>query len=341
MAEKTLSNVKIQLRNDVKGTWESRNPVLSKGEFGIEIDTNKFKIGDGIKTWDKLSYAGVIVSKSSTNGNVIIDGSEVTVYTLPIAGSALGGVKTSSGLGKVTVAGDGTMSVSSVASANQLSTARTISLAGDVTGSATFNGSANAPITATLANSGVTAGTYTKVTVDTKGRVTKGTTLTSADIPTLTLAKISDAGTVASKNVGSSAGQVPILGSDGKLDTSILPQLAITETHVVDSQSAMLALQAQTGDIAVRTDVNETFILKASPAATLDNWVKLANPTASGFVSSINGKTGAVTLTTSNITEGSNLYYTESRATANFTKNFSAKNPVLQGDTLTLDCGNA
>lgn len=68
------------------------------------------------------------------------------------------------------------------ATASKLQTARTISLSGDVSGSASFDGSTNATINATLANSGVTAGTYTKVTVDSKGRVTSGTNITSSDI---------------------------------------------------------------------------------------------------------------------------------------------------------------
>ena len=63
---------------------------------------------------------------------------------------------------------------------------QTISLSGDATGSGTT------AITVTLANSGVTAGTYTKLTVDSKGRVTAGTTLSASDIPTLTASKISD-----------------------------------------------------------------------------------------------------------------------------------------------------
>lgn len=62
---------------------------------------------------------------------------------------------------------------------------QTISLSGDVTGSGAT------AITVTLASVG-TAGTYTKVTTDAKGRVTAGTTLVAADIPTLTAAKISD-----------------------------------------------------------------------------------------------------------------------------------------------------
>lgn len=59
-------------------------------------------------------------------------------------------------------------------SAGKLTTARTIALKGDVTGSTTFDGSANKDINVTLANTGVTAGTYSAVTVDTKGRVTAG-----------------------------------------------------------------------------------------------------------------------------------------------------------------------
>ena len=44
--------------------------------------------------------------------------------------------------------------------ANQLTTARNISLSGDVTGTISFNGTANVTIPATIANTGVTAGTY-------------------------------------------------------------------------------------------------------------------------------------------------------------------------------------
>lgn len=63
---------------------------------------------------------------------------------------------------------------------------QTITFTGDATGSGTTS------VTLTLANSGITAGTYTKVTVDAKGRATSGTTLSATDIPTLTAAKISD-----------------------------------------------------------------------------------------------------------------------------------------------------
>ncbi|ADJ19563.1 tail fiber protein [Acinetobacter phage 133] len=59
-------------------------------------------------------------------------------------------------------------------SATKLQNTRTLSWTGDATGSLSFNGSANVSAALTLANSGVTAGTYKSVTVDTKGRVTAG-----------------------------------------------------------------------------------------------------------------------------------------------------------------------
>jgi hypothetical protein len=82
------------------------------------------------------------------------------------------------------------LTTDNVATATKLQTARTISLSGDVSGSASFDGSANATINATLSNSGVTAGTYPKVTVDSKGRVTAGQSLSASDIPNLDWSKI-------------------------------------------------------------------------------------------------------------------------------------------------------
>lgn len=68
---------------------------------------------------------------------------------------------------------------------NYLTGNQSITLSGDATGSGTT------AISVTLSNVG-TAGTYTKVTTDSKGRITSGTTLSATDIPTITASKISD-----------------------------------------------------------------------------------------------------------------------------------------------------
>ena len=84
------------------------------------------------------------------------------------------------------------------------------------------------------------------------------------------------------------------LDGSGLVPTHHLPALAITNTSVVNSQANMLALTAQVGDIAVRTDVNKSFILTATPASTLGNWQELLSPTDA--VLSVDGSTGAISL---------------------------------------------
>ena len=457
MANTTL-DVKIQIRNDTKNNWTTQNPVLLKGEMGVETDTRKFKFGDGVSDWKTLEYASatgaIIMNKVPTptdsgydvgamwvdtaankayllfnnttnqavwkqlvtpddlsdlgagdmlksqfannpkaeqgyvNAAIVADTANATTGTLTAGsktfnGSAnvtvtaddlgaltavpseyvkntdygtaeTGGVvkSTAKGTDTVTIGADGTMTIGKASeavaadTATTLATGRTISVAGDATGtSPVFDGSANVTIPLVLANSGVVAGTFTKVTVDAKGRVTEGVAnLTAADIPELTLAKISDAGTAAAKDFGTAEGNVPVLGAGGKLSEAVIPAIAITDTFVVDSQSAMLALGAQQGDVAVRTDVNKTFILKVAPATTLANWVELETPTDA--VTSVNGLTGAVTLTTSEVAEGSNLYFTTARANANWVTHASTEltdsDTLLRTtDTFILNGGNA
>lgn len=51
-----MANPKIQLRHDTAANWTSVNPVLLEGEVGIETDTKKFKVGDGVTNWTSLAY---------------------------------------------------------------------------------------------------------------------------------------------------------------------------------------------------------------------------------------------------------------------------------------------
>ena len=51
--------------------------------------------------------------------------------------------------------------------------------------------------------------------------------------------------------------------------------IAITDTFVVSSEAEMLALTAQTGDIAIRSDLGETFILQVNDPTILSNWIEL------------------------------------------------------------------
>ena len=49
----------IQLRRDTAANWTSANPTLASGEFGLETDTDQFKVGDGTTAWASLGYGGI------------------------------------------------------------------------------------------------------------------------------------------------------------------------------------------------------------------------------------------------------------------------------------------
>lgn len=101
----------------------------------------------------------------------------------------------------------------------------------------------------------------------------------------------------------------------GTLPTSVLPALVITDTHVVASEALQLALTVQKGDIAVRTDENKTYISLNDTNLAMTDWQEMLTPTDA--VTSVNGQNGIVSLTTTNIPEGTSLYYTDVRVSAN------------------------
>jgi hypothetical protein len=49
-------SVTIQLRRDTAANWTSVNPILFQGEMGVETDTLKAKLGDGVTHWSSLAY---------------------------------------------------------------------------------------------------------------------------------------------------------------------------------------------------------------------------------------------------------------------------------------------
>ncbi|MEK2645808.1 tail fiber domain-containing protein [Bdellovibrio sp. BCCA] len=92
------------------------------------------------------------------------------------------------GLG--TLAAKNSVDLGTADATGTLAAARMPALTGDVTSTA-------GSLTTTLANSGVTAGTYSKVTVDAKGRVTVGANISAADVTTaLTYTPVNKAGDV-------------------------------------------------------------------------------------------------------------------------------------------------
>lgn len=99
-------------------------------------------------------------------------------------------------------------------------------------------------------------------------------------------------------NEKGSVNGVATLGSDGKIPASQLPAIAIKDVFTVASQATMLALAAQRGDMAIRTDNGRTYVLASDSPATLGDWKEISSAAP---VTSVAGKTGAVTLTNADV----------------------------------------
>lgn len=58
----------IQVRRGTAAQWTSANPTLAAGEWGVETDTLKTKIGDGSTAWTSLAYATGSVAVGNITG---------------------------------------------------------------------------------------------------------------------------------------------------------------------------------------------------------------------------------------------------------------------------------
>lgn len=93
----------------------------------------------------------------------------------------------------------------------------------------------------------------------------------------------------------------PGLDASGKIATAALPPLAITEPYPVANEAEMLALGAQAGDVAIRTDIGQSFILaREGDPTVLSDWLLLHVP-EDAPVDSVNGQVGTVLLTAADV----------------------------------------
>ena len=55
-------SVRLQFRRGTEAEWFAADTVLGEAEIGYEIDTKKIKVGNGITSWNSLSYVNVVPS---------------------------------------------------------------------------------------------------------------------------------------------------------------------------------------------------------------------------------------------------------------------------------------
>ena len=120
---------RIQLRRGGAQEWANSNPTLAQGELGIELDTGRFKIGDGVTAWNTLTYERPVESTSNTANTLVQRDADGNFSAGTITSTVIGNASTSS----------------------RLASTRQIQLSQDVLATGVFDGSQNLNLTASLA----------------------------------------------------------------------------------------------------------------------------------------------------------------------------------------------
>jgi hypothetical protein len=180
-----LSGTSGFLKKTASNTWSLDTSTYLTANQNITLS--------GDVTGSGATGISVTLANSGVTSGTYGSATQVPVFTVDSKGRVTGVTNTSinlisslSGLSDVTIttpvdgqilrySGGGTNKWVNV-TPNFLTANQTITVSGDITGSGSTS------ITATLASVG-TAGTYTKVTTDSKGRVTGGSNLTTSDLP--------------------------------------------------------------------------------------------------------------------------------------------------------------
>jgi len=157
---------RIQLRRGGAQEWANSNPTLAQGELGIELDTGRFKIGDGVSAWNSLRYERPVESTSNTANTLVQRDADGNFAAATITSTLIGNAST----------------------ATRLASTRQIQLSDDIQASGVFDGSTNLNLSTSLElistlphydGTAESEGTYTKVTVDAKGRIKTATNPTT------------------------------------------------------------------------------------------------------------------------------------------------------------------
>ena len=276
------------------GTLDSSGATSpDKGKTWYNSQTNQVKYWDG-STAQSLGISGAgLTSLGGQSGGsqtfavtqtgnqpAINSGSNVHTLSIPLAAA---GSTVSAGL---------ISNADYVAfGAKQVAGSYLTALTGDLT--AAGPGSS----VATLAATGVAAGTYVKVTVDAKGRVTAATTLSAADIPNLSAAQITS-GTLATSVGGTGVNSTATFPTSGVVVTEAGTETLTNKTltaPVIDtiSNTGTLTLPTST-DTLVGRATTDTLTNKTLTAATINGASQVGGSTTIATTGTISA--GATTV---------------------------------------------
>lgn len=131
--------VQIQQRRGIASNWTASNPILAAGEFAVETDTQKFKIGNGSTAWNSLAYGGLsgVMNSPVITGagqeTIVVSGTGFAGYTLDALSGAVHYITANATAnGTLAIRGSSTVTLNSFMAVNT-----SLSLILDITNNAT------------------------------------------------------------------------------------------------------------------------------------------------------------------------------------------------------------
>ena len=223
----------IQPRRGTSDQWVSANPVLAVGEMGYEIDTRKFKYGDGLTTWLDLPY-GIGVSN-------LADASILGVELLTAESVEAARLLLNIGTG---VSVNATDILDSTAVGRAVLKAATTTAAQDAIGATTVGKAVLVAADAAAARTAIGAGTYSK----------PGSGIPAEDLTTAVQTALTSAGT-ALQSVSASTIS----------DSTATGRAVLT---AASAAAARTAIGAGTSDLALGTTATTALAGNYAPTST-------------------------------------------------------------------------
>ena len=294
-------NIGTQDMTNVGNMALAASKTLNLGTYGVDpgslTSADKGKIWfntttNQLKYWDGAAAQALGVSGSGlTNLNGQTGGTQTFAVTATGTAPAFNSASTIHTL-SIPMASSASVSAGLISntdyatfSAKQASGNYITGLTGDL--SATGPGSA----TATLSPSGVSVGTYVKVTVDTKGRVTAGSSLAASDLPTHSAGLITS-GTLGSTNGGTGVNSTATFPATGVVVTEAAAEILTNKTLT----SPLIGTIVNTGTLTLPT-TTDTLVGRAT-SDTLTNKILTSPVITSGTISGASLITGTTSINT-------------------------------------------
>jgi len=285
--------VNILLRRGTAAEWTASNPILLEGEVGVETDSKKLKVGDGLTVWASLPYITLTPTAAASLYATIANPSFTGTVTLDTGVSLVFEGATANAYETTLTATDPTAD----RTLNLPNSTGTLATQEHVTSEIGTHSSDTTSVHGITDTADLATKAYADTSVSTHSA---DTTSVHGIADTAELATKAYADAAASNAISTSLGthEADTLAVHGITDTSLLVTTTGTQTltnKTITTPAGLVKSDVGLGSVDNTTDANKPIStatqtaldLKLASATAASTYAPLANPTFTGTVSGV------------------------------------------------------